>query len=172
MKKSNGTFLQAENSVQFLKHSDAVIINIGNQSVGETDMIKKMISRFPHLAENVFKNLAIEDLKNCLNVSRHWSNFIQNEKFPWKKKIQNVRSICKQPTKNENVNSVLKRAPMKVLQDFCLALKDSTQINTENGFSPIHIAAETGMSDLCKFVMSKTDNEHPKDRKGVTGDFF
>ena len=31
MKKSNGTFLQAENSVQFLKQSDAVIINIENQ---------------------------------------------------------------------------------------------------------------------------------------------
>ena len=61
---------------------------------------------------------------------------------------------------------------MKVLQDFCLAFRNSTQINTENEFSPLHIAAETGMSDLCKFIMFKTDNEHPKDGQDVTGDFF
>ena len=131
-----------------------------------------MILRFPHLAQNFFKKLDIKDLKACLYVSRKWSNFIQSEKFPWQKKIQNVRSICKQPTNNENVCRILKKAPMKVLQDFCLALKNLPQININNEFSPLHIAAETGMLDLCKFVMFKADNEHPKDGKGVTGIFF
>ena len=170
--KTYGTSLQAGNSVKLTNQRDAAIDNIKNQSLSECDIIETMILRFPHLAENVLNHLAIIDLKNCLNVSRHWSKFIQNEKFPWKKKIQNVRSICKQPTNDENVSKILKRAPMRVLQDFCLALKKLPKININNEFSPLHIAAETGMLDLCKFIMSKTDNEHPKDGKGVTGDFF
>ena len=82
--KTYGTSLQAGNSVKLTNQRDAAIDNIKNQSLSECDIIETMILRFPHLAENFFNELAIKDLKTCLNVSRKWSNFIQNEKFPWK----------------------------------------------------------------------------------------
>ena len=66
---------------------------------------------------------------------------------------------------------MLKKAPLVILQDLCLAIKtfsDSNQMKAENQLSPLHIAAETGMINLCKFIIFKTQNENPKDQKGVT----
>ena len=170
--KTYGTFNQAKNTVEILKQSDEVIIDFENQLLSETDMIKKMISRFPHLAKSVFKELAIDDLQTCLNVSRKWCNFIQNEKFPWEKKIQSVKNICKKSKNSENHEKMFKKAPLKILQDLCFAIQKSTQINIQNEFSPLHIGAEIGMLDLCKFIMFKTDNKNPKDEKGVTALHF
>ena len=94
-----------------------------DQLFKEPDMIEDMILRFPHLAEYVFKELAIKDLKTCLNVSRQWCHFMHNERFPWKRKIQSSNNICKVSANNVNLNKMMKNAPTIILKDFCLAIK-------------------------------------------------
>ena len=77
-------FFQSRNPVKIMKKSEAVVIDMEDQSFKESDVIEDMILRFPHLAEYVFNELATKDLKTCLNVSRQWCHFIHNERFPWK----------------------------------------------------------------------------------------
>ena len=55
------------------------------------EFIEQMVLRFPKLAKDIFKDLDDKSLKNCLKVSREWSKFIPNEKFPWKRGIQSIR---------------------------------------------------------------------------------
>ena len=45
--------------------------------------MEEILSRYSHIAINIFDQLSDKDFKNCLKVSRSWKNFIENEKFSW-----------------------------------------------------------------------------------------
>ena len=81
---------QAINSGKRMKQRDTMVIEMESVITSKSDIIEDMISRFPHLAEYIFKQLDTKNLKSCLNVSKQWCNFIQNERFPWKRMIQTV----------------------------------------------------------------------------------
>ena len=81
-----GTFRKALHNFKLIKSNREVRINIEN---GE--FIEQMVLRFPKLAKDIFKDLDDKSLKNCLKVSREWSKFIPNEKFPWERGIQSIR---------------------------------------------------------------------------------
>ena len=86
-----GTFSKALHNFKLIKTNQEVRINIENEEFSKFDIIEEMISRFPKLALNIFKDLDDRSLKNCLKVSREWSKFIPNEKFPWERGIQSTR---------------------------------------------------------------------------------
>ena len=164
--KTYGTFCESRNLAKIMMKSQTVVIDVENQLPTKQDLI--IIFRFPHLAENIFKELGINDLKTCLKVCRQWCNFIQNERFPWKRRIQIEQKIFKPSTNNENLNKILKKAPLIILQDLCIAIRKLDKIKAQNEFSPLHIAAETGMYDLCEFLLFKTDNKNPKNKYEAT----
>ena len=82
--QKNGTCRKALNKKE-------VRIIIEMEEISQFDIIEEMISRFPKLAQDIFKDLDDKSLKNCLKVSREWSKFILNEKFPWERYIQSIR---------------------------------------------------------------------------------
>ena len=166
--KTYGTFHQSRNLSKTMMRSQAVTNDMENQLPSKLNPLDEIILRFPHLAEYIFKELGINDLKTCLNVSTQWQNFIKNGKFPWKQRIQIERKKYKQSANNKNLNRFLKKAPLKILQDLCIAIRKLDTIKSQNEFSPLHIAAETGMYDLCEFILFKTDNKNPKDNNEVT----
>ena len=86
--QKNGTCRKALNK-------EKVRINIEMEEISQFDIIEEMISRFPKLAQDIFKDLDDKSLKNCLKVSREWSKFIPNEKFPWERCIQSIRRTYK-----------------------------------------------------------------------------
>ena len=45
-------------------------------------------------------------------------------------------------------------------------------MKAKNQLPPLHIAAATGMSELCKFLMLKTDSENPMEKTEVTIDIL
>ena len=86
-----GTFRKALHNFKLIKSNREVRINIENGEFSQFDIIEEMILRFPKLAKDIFKELDDKSLKNCLKVSREWSKFIPNEKFPWERRIQSIR---------------------------------------------------------------------------------
>ena len=86
--QKNGTCRKALNKKE-------VRIIIEMEEISQFDIIEEMISRFPKLAQDIFKDLDDKSLKNCLKVSREWSKFIPNEKFPWERCIQSIRRTYK-----------------------------------------------------------------------------
>ena len=69
----------------------------------------------------------------------------------------------------------MRKAPLTILQDLCFATKrfsKERRMKAKDQLPPLHIAAVTGMSELCKFVMFKTDYESSKERIEVTIDFL
>ena len=88
-----GTFNKAQNNIKIIRPN--VRITIENQVFSQFELIEEMILRFPTLAQDVFKDFDDKSLKNCLNVSKIWSKFIPNEKFPWERCIQSIRRTYK-----------------------------------------------------------------------------
>ena len=56
----------------------------------------EVLSRFPHLGEQIFRSLDFENLSNCTRVSKCWGNFIfENEKVVgFQSLIEIIQNIC------------------------------------------------------------------------------
>ena len=109
------------------------------QAVSNHDIIEEMILRFPHLALNIFKQLNLKKLKICLMASTQWSAFIQNQKFPWIKKILSIRQFYKQ-SNNEKWDKVMKNAPKEILKKLLLATnKFFNPKKAKNQWAPLHV---------------------------------
>jgi hypothetical protein len=138
----------------------------------ENTFLDEMMLRFPHIAQDVFKELDNESLKNCRNMSRAFCDFIDNEKFYWIRKIQNYVSMMiflKQwqkvlrNTPTENIKKIFVTVKQFVEYDCCYYLY---RWNLQ--WSPLHIAAAQGHLELCKYIIEKTNNPNPKKRSGLT----
>ena len=68
-----------------------VIINIENDEL--EPMINKMMLRFPHLAQDTFKELDNKSMVNCRKVSKIWCHFIDNQRCQWIRKMQRTRQV-------------------------------------------------------------------------------
>ena len=45
--------------------------------------MEEILLRFPHIGDQVFKQLDNEDLTKCRKISPSWNEFIDNQKLPW-----------------------------------------------------------------------------------------
>ena len=151
------------------KQNEEVIINVDNEIFSDIDIIEDMIYRFPLMANNIFKKLDTKGLKMCLKVSRKWSDFIHNERFPWKRTIRKVIELYKQTNDNE-WNKVLKNAPKSILQNLLNAIKtffENNPFERNSRWTLLHIAAYYGNLNLFIFIVDKTENENPSNEKGI-----
>ena len=105
------------------KTKTEAVIEMKEEKLANHDEMKEIILRFPHVAKNIFENLDLKDLRNCLLVHTQWYNFITNENFLMIKKIQRLRNIYKQ-SKDEKWNKVMKTAKKDILQKLLIATQD------------------------------------------------
>ena len=62
--------------------------------------MEEVCKRFPHLVENVMKQLDYQSLTNCKEVSRGLYDFFNNGRIMWKKMIiKNLTGIVKEVIK-------------------------------------------------------------------------
>ena len=137
------------------KENKETVIEMEEGIISKSEIMEEIVVQFPHLAQNIFKNLDLTDLNNCLLVSKKWYNFIKNEKDLCIKMIQNIREVYKQSNCIQ-WNIVLKSAKKEILQKLLIATQeffDNTKV--ENQWSPLHIAADYGNYDLCKFILNQ-----------------
>ena len=67
------------------KLTENVVINMTNFI---TPTIDTILSRFPAIAEDIFKELDSKSMVKCRKVSVPWQNFIDNQKFIWLRRMQ------------------------------------------------------------------------------------
>jgi hypothetical protein len=125
----------------------------------EASVIDIMIARFPHVVTNIFKELDNQTLTTCRNVSRICCDYLDREKILSIRMIQSFR-------KNTGIscphwNKVLKNTPVELLKELAV----STQPYGSNSvfqWSSLHIVAEQGNLELCKFIFEKTKDTKPR----------
>ena len=55
----------------------------------------EILLRFPHLGEQIFQSLDLENLSNCWEVSKFWWDFINNDKIiTFQLLIESIKKYC------------------------------------------------------------------------------
>ena len=148
------------------KSKEDVVINMASF---DTPTIKTMLSRFPSLAQDIFKELDNKSLIKCRQVSVQWQNFIDNQKFNWIRRMHksngSMDEFCMQWKlifRNTPIDCV-KELSAVVLQFF----KDDIS-RSERQYSPLHVTADKGLLELSKFIIERTGDKNPARSDGFT----
>ena len=108
--------------------------------------MEEILSRFTHIAINIFDQLNDKDFKNCSKVSRSWKNFIKNEKFSWIRIIKKfVIGTNENYTKCPKIwRKMFQGIKIENMQKFAIVIRNIT--NKEQywksiyeGLTPLHL---------------------------------
>ena len=140
------------------------------------------IARFPHIAVAIFKEVDNRSLGQCRISSKIWGNFIDEQKFPWVRRIGMHRDNL--IGFSEDWRKVLVKAPYETIKSLAFAVeKFFSSRNKKTWFqffrlkkyskkqhqwAPHHIAAEYGELELCKYIFQKTTLRNPATKFGTT----
>ena len=90
-----------------------------------------MLLRFPHLAEQICKELGNQDLMKCKELSRSWKKFIEDEKFYWTRIIIHMAlATCFIP-KRDILEHLLQNSNGEVVQKIGVAACETIRKHTE-----------------------------------------
>ena len=126
-----------------------------------TGSFGEIFLRFPHLSEAIFNHLDNISLTNCRKVSETWKNVIDQEKFPWLRRIQSYRGTFEPFL--EQWSKVIKKTPVEEIKELCLAVEHFFKLGSnmmDEQYSPLHIAAEIGLIDLSRRIIEATDHRN------------
>ena len=151
----------------------------------ELSSMDEIMIRFPVLFQGILKELDNKSLTKCRKIDKKWQNFIDNERFFLFRKLQKYHSNMeeffeqwKKATQGASIETIgeLSVAVLKFFEDttywqdtstyFCFYL--STRKKKDEQWSPLHITAEQGHLELSKYIIEKTGDKNPKNRKGDT----
>ena len=137
--------------------------------------MEELCCRFPHLGDLVLNNLDEQSLTNCQGASRIISQFVIKERFFW---IRIIQRYYKNLSKFKRYwEMIIPRTSADTLKQLAITLHNVCKTKRKSGntlqWSPVHIAAETGLISLCTHVYSKSDihqfeNKNPGNKNGGT----
>ena len=139
----------------------------------EASVINAIILRFPDVAQDIFKELNNESLTTSRSVSRLWCDYLDDQKFCWVRMIQRYRKNMENAY--QQWKRVFKNTPVEFAKQMSVSTRQfftssfgaasSLHFDTSRiGFhwSPLHIAAEQGNLDLCKYIFEKNQKYSTK----------
>ena len=131
--------------------------------------IDTMFSRFPIIAQDIFKELDNKSLIKCREVSVPWKNFIDNEKFIWIRTMQKYGASMKEFY--EQWKLVIKKTETNLVKELSKAVlqffEDDVSRNKQQ-YSPLHVTADKGLLESSKFMIQRTGDKNPARSDGQT----
>ena len=120
--------------------------------------------RIPHIFEQINELLDNKSLIKCKESSRIMRSIIDNQKSGKYVTTRMIQSYTKNPEElAEDWRIIFKKLPLKRLKEFGILVKDfykSAASRFEENWNPIHIAAERGNIDFCKFFVKVSATKH------------
>ena len=123
------------------------------------DIIHK---RFPHLTQNVLKNLDIQSLIRSKEANREIAKCLNYKKFYWIRIIKTHKE--KFEGFEESWGETLNKSPLEMIKQLAIAVQHFFKHHTskEIRVAPLHIATDKGSSQLCQYAFSKATDKNPE----------
>ena len=130
--------------------------------------MEEVLSRFPVLAQDVFKQLDDKSLANYREVNKIWCNFLDNKSFFWRRRIQ---KYSKNQTQFQDAwRIVTKKVSIEKLRELAIAIEKFYKIyprEIDEQQSPLQIVAAVGNVSICENI-AHLENKNPADNEGLT----
>ena len=144
--------------------------------VVKTISMENIFLRFPHLSEAIFDNMDNQSLFTCMNVSRIWHQYLENQKFIFIRSMAKFVKDNNGPFNNEGAEKSWDRIIKKCNFETIVELKGALNqhLKSEDSwlyydFGPLHIVAHVGNTLLYRKIMRFSEDINPKNgRPGMT----
>ena len=112
--------------------------------------------RFPHLGQQIFQILDNQDLNKCLEVSRYFKTFIEDQKFFWIRRIVQMTNIDIPLSRSESssLEDLLKKTNRKDIQEIHTVAKSKQQKNWHSNV--FHFAFLSGQTEILKKLFNSS----------------
>ena len=130
--------------------------------------MKEVISRFPHIAEQIFEELDSYHFTQCKVISQSWKNLMEKNKFSYIRLIKTLTNCSKKAMK--------KIFPKANLEEIILLASDVSEVydeliyevdvTTDPSLTLFHTAAKHGYLSVCKLIIDGIEGKHPKELYG------
>ena len=136
--------------------------------VAKKGQMQNLISRFPHLIEEIFGLLDYQTLANCSEVNENWYNTVTSQRLCWTQMISKYTNTKEEYHKqwmkatDKTPFDILKRLAelVRVENDPRLAVWDFGHFKHEPELSLFHILVSEGDIDLFKYVARNVGYTH------------
>ena len=110
------------------------------------------ISRFLHIAEEIFEQLDKKSFMTCREISKSWQESIDQKNFSWIQ-VVNIPTILQ--NEDKYLHLAAKAGQIKLFNDIFESeeIKDPANIA---GITPFHIASSCGHLKLVEILISKS----------------
>ena len=120
---------------------------------------------FPHIGEQIFKQLSNKNLAKCRKVTKSWEHFISNQRF-YKQRVK-YEVIQKQRNNigRTHLHQVAKAGNLSECKSIVYNVEDKNP--NIYGVTPLHLAAGNGHFEVCKLIVNNVENKNPNSIHGV-----
>ena len=128
--------------------------------------MEEVRNRFSHIMEQINALLDNKSLVKCKEADREMCKFIKNQRsgrFLTTRKIQRYNKNSDEFEKDWKI--VCQKLPIDKLNQFAILVKqfhDAYPMRFKQKWSPMHVMAERGHLDLCKFIATVTEERNPQ----------
>ena len=127
--------------------------------------MEEVMSRFPHLIENIFNSLENKSIANSLKISRYWNYNLKSRKIVQIPKIKTT--VAKFHSVNKAWNEIFDTATTETIIELGQAVEKFYQknmnLNYFEGLTPLHVVAGSGHLNLYQKIHEKASMKYPKD---------
>ena len=136
-------------------------------------MMENILSRFPVIGQEIFKQVDNPNLTKCKEVCHSWGYFLNNETLVWLRMLQKYNK--NHVEFQEDWKKVTTKVPCEILKRLAIATEQfytfcSKRLQFQH--SPMHIVSERGILSLCKFIADKNVIINPKRKDGFSAFHF
>ena len=137
--------------------------------------MEEVISRFPHIAEQIFEELDHYHFIQCKGIGQSWKNFMEGSKFSYIRLIKTstdcytkqMKKVIKETNLEDTILlasdvSKLYNELQKDKVGFQRLIRRKGRLVTKPSLTLFHMAAKRGSLSVCKLIIDSIKNKHPK----------
>ena len=127
--------------------------------------MEDVLTRFPHLGENILQKLDSKSLIECKEVNRAFKKFMKVEKCSYLRAIQwytnYSESLMREIVEKSGAAIIIVSVLREIFGNFARGTKQNSKClqNWEN--TPLHFAANSGQLGAYQLIMENIDNKNP-----------
>ena len=145
--------------------------------IDQSFKLEQFCLRFPFLDKKICNHLDAQSLMKFTKVSKKMIDIRLKikSKYFWVRNLQNQLTklyMGKRKIPND-WRYIIDESPLEIVRGFSRTLKQFYEFSTKNEYcmvkcSPMHIAAECGNLELCRYFIDRIEDKNPKDFYGET----